>query len=374
MCNVVCLQVPCVLFYRLIVWTFSCIFKTSNPAIVNMDRQFEFLLDRKGGWWQHYYQQRISVRDNFYIFLALRFKKGGHQELEQFLDRLTNLMTNEGQIPYEIIPSWYNGPVALYNSKRCDTPVVDANLQYIIMVHWLHKHNPKKASKLYLYCQRAWQWLDVNIVNDTLHEEIDASWETSRKHNGVLLLTNILMIKTIRCMELLSMYANDERKQRKFVKMHEQCVAKWLPEIYKTQEVLPRILAVHFGIAPRSFIQSFNESIHSVWIPCRLNGPIQQQTTLHSRIYGYNDQHDSVVWPWIGMLWILVLNSKGFKELANAWWVSYIEFHRPETIYDMYSQETKLPLRRAFLKGQPCHTLSIAMQIIVQKQLTKQTV
>ena len=74
------------------------------------------------------------------------------------------------------------------------------------------------------------------------------------------------------------------------------------------------------------------------------------------------------------MLWILVLKSKGFNEIANSWWISYIEFHRPETIFDMYSVETKLPLRRAFLKAQPCHTLSLAMQIIVQKYLAKQTV
>lgn len=372
MCD--CLRVPFILFYRFIIWFCFCFFKTTNPTYVNIERQFEFLLDRKGGWWQHYYQQRISVRDNFYIFLALRFQNGGQEELEQFVNRLTTSMTNDGQIPYEIVPSWYQGPVARYNSKICHTPVIDANLQYIIMVFWLHEHTPKAAEKLYLHCQRAWQWLDVHIVNDTLHEEIDASWETSRKHNGVLLLSNILMIKAIRCMELLCMYANDKQKQRKFEKMHEKCVTKWLPEIYKTQEVLPRILAVQFGIAPRSFIQSFNQSIHHVWIPCRLNGPIKQETTTHSWVYGYQDQHDSIVWPWIGMLWILVLNSKGFNELANAWWISYIEFHHPETIYDMYSPKTKLPLRRAFLKAQPCHTLSLAMQIIVHKHLAKQTV
>lgn len=369
-----CFMIPFVLLYRFMVWACFCLFKTSNPSVASIERQFEFLLDRRGGWWQHYYQQRISVRDNFYIFLALRFKHGGYQELEKFIDRLTKLMNNDGQVPCDIIHSWYHGPVAVYRSKRCNTPVIDANLQYIIMVYWLHEYKPTKAAKLYLYCQRAWQWLDVNIVKDTIHEEMDASWETSRKHSGVLLLTNIIMIKAIRCMELLSMYANDERKRRKFVKIHEQCIVKWMPEIYKTQEVLPRILAVHFGIAPRSFIQSFNQSIHSVWIPCRLEGPIKHQTTIHSWIYGYEDQHDSVIWPWIGMLWILVLNSKGFNELANSWWISYIEFHRPETIYDMYSQETKLPLRRAFLKGQPCHTLSLAMQIIVHKHLAKQTV
>ena len=369
-----CVRVPFVLFYRFVIWSCLCLFNARNPAVVNIDRQFEFLIDIKGGWWQNYYQQRISVRDNFYIFLALRFKNGGHQELEKFVDRLTNLMTNDGQIPYEILPSWYHGHTAVYNSIRCNTPVIDANLQYIIMVCWLYEHNPKKAMTLYLHCQRAWQWLDVNIINDTFHEEIDASWETSRKHNGMLLLTNILMIKTIRCMELLSMHSNDERKRRKFVKMYEKCVAKWLPEVYKTQEVLPRILAVQFGISPRSFIQSFNQSIHYVWIPCRLEGPIKQETTTHSWIYGYEDKHDTVVWPWIGMLWILVLKSKGFDELANSWWISYIEFHRPETIFDMYSADTKLPLRRAFLKAQPCHTLSLAMQIIVHKYSAKQTV
>jgi hypothetical protein len=178
------------------------------------------------------------------------------------------------------------------------------------------------------------------------------------------------MIQTIRCMELLSLFAKDDRKQRKFKKLHDRCMSTWIPEIYKTQEVLPRILAVTFGIVPRSFIKSFNQEIQSMWIPTRLKGPLQQKTTFDSWIYGYSDEHDTVIWPWVGMLWMLVLKHRQMDDIANGWWISYIEFHNPETLYDMYSPITKLPLRRAFLKAQPCHSLTIAMQIIVRKCLT----
>lgn len=368
------LRTPFVLFYRLVVWACYCVFKTHNPSISNVDVQFECLVDRRGGWWENYYQQRVSTRENFYIFLTLRFTKGGQQELEKFVHRLTQAMSNDGQVPHEFKASWYSGQTAQYTSRRRGVPVIDANMQFIIMVYWLYEHRPEKVGQYFLHCQRAWQWLDVNIVSETLHEEIDASWETSRHHNGVLLLSNVLMIHTVRCMELLSMFAKDNRKQQQFKLMYDRCVSTWMPEIYKTQEVLPRILAVHFGIAPRSFIQSFNQCIQTPWIPCRLDGPIAQQSTTHSWVYGYHDQHDTVVWPWVGMLWILILHARGFQDLAKSWWISYIEFHRPDTLYDVYSPETKLPLRRAFLRAQPCHALSIATQIIVRKRLGKETV
>jgi len=58
-------------------------------------------MDSKGGWWQNYHQQRVSTRDNFYIFLTLRFTKGGQQELEKFVQRLARSMSNDGQVPYE---------------------------------------------------------------------------------------------------------------------------------------------------------------------------------------------------------------------------------------------------------------------------------
>jgi len=332
--------------------------------------QFECLMDNQGGWWQNYHRQGISTRDNFYILMALRFKSGGHQQLEKFVWRLAKAMSNDGQVPYEFRPGWYSDNVARYFSKRHNVRVIDANMQFIIMVYWLYEHNEDKVNELYLYCQRAWQWLDRHIVSETLHEEIGASWETSRKHDGVLLLSNVLMIQTIRCMELLSLFAKDDRKQRKFKKLHDRCMSTWIPEIYKTQEVLPRILAVTFGIVPRSFIKSFNQEIQSMWIPTRLKGPLQQKTTFDSWIYGYSDEHDTVIWPWVGMLWMLVLKHRQMDDIANGWWISYIEFHNPETLYDMYSPITKLPLRRAFLKAQPCHSLTIAMQIIVRKCLT----
>lgn len=363
------LQVPFILIYRFLVWGCFCLFTVRNPSHLSVEMQFDTAYNRKGGWWRDYWQLYISTRDTFYILMALRFKKCGAKELSIFVQRLAAAMTNDGQIPYAFHNSWYHGEIPMY--EKNGVRVIDANMQFIILTLWLYEYEPKTVQKLYLHCQRAWQWLDICIANDKLYEQVGGSWEDSRYHKGTLLLSNVVLIETIRCMELLHMYQHDGRRQKSFQLMHERCLTTWIPEIYKTQEVLPRILAVHFGMVPRTFIKSFNQELQCVWIPCRTEGPIENVPTTSAWVHGSCDKHDTVVWPWIGMLWMMVLHKRMMVDISHSWWISYIEFHNPATLYDMYSPESGHPLRRAFLKAQPCHSLTIAMQIITKEHFKK---
>lgn len=358
---------PFILCYRCIVCFFPQCFKQRETAIDDFDACLAELQKYSGGWFRDNRCRYVSVRDTFYIYL-IQSNRCTTNKLEQFLHKLVRNMSNNGHVPWCFKEHWLGDERALYNNER--VPVVDANMQFIIMAQWLYEIDSKQAHFLYLYVQRAWQWLAISIANDTLYEKVGASWETSRQHNGVLLLSNVLMIQTLRSMELIHMYEKNIRQQQLFVKMHERAVSTWTPEIYKTQETLPRILAVHFNIVPRTFIKSFNQEIQSVWIPCRVEGPIKNTATTTAWVRGYADQHDTVIWPWIGFLWILVLHKNDMRDIAASWWTSYMEFHKPDNLYDIYDQETGKPVRRAFLQGHTSHALTIATWLAVRDKIS----
>jgi len=356
---------PFVLWYRCMVWLCPECFKQRGQHIDDFELCLQDLQAHSGGWFRDNRFLHISVRDTFYIYLVQKmqstFDKKG---LGTFVHKLSRSMANNGHVPWCFRHQWLGDDIPMY--KHDNVSVIDANMQFIMMVCWLYEQDFNSASPLYLYCQRAWQWLDINISNDTLHEDVGASWETSRQHNGTLLLSNVLMVQTLRSMELIHMYEKNKRQQNDFVKLHERAISTWVPEIYKTQETLPRILAVYFNIVPSSFIKSFNQEIQSVWIPCRVVGPIRNVPTSKAWLRGYADQHDTIIWPWIGFLWILVLKHRLQHDTASSWWTSYMEFHAPRNLYDMYDQNTGSPVTRAFLKGRECHALTIATWLAVQ--------
>lgn len=356
------LCVPAILLYRCIVAICCFCFKQRDYDVPSFPKCLDNLKHPSGGWHRDNRRHTVSVRDSFYIFLIDKMENNiDSRHLARFLDKLKNSMTNDGQVAWSFVQNWFLDETPVY--KNHDTHVIDANMYFIIMTWWLYDGNPDKAHSLYLYCQRAWQWLDIHIANDTVFESIGASWEDSRKHKGTLLLSNVQMIHTIRSMELIHIIEKDARKSEQFKQRHERAMSTWVPEIYKTQETLPRILAVYFNIVPKTFIKSFNQEIHSAWIPCRVRGPIENTCTTEAWVYGYADKHDSLVWPWIGFLWILVLNKHNERDIAKAWWTSYMDFHEPHNLYDIYNPDTNRPVRRAFLKGHAEHALTIAAWI-----------
>jgi len=355
-----CILFPFILFYRCIVAVCCCCFKQRDRPVENIEQCLDELKSSTGGWFRDSRRTHVSIRDTFYIFMV----QHACDELDTdhvfaLLQHMSQNMTNEGQVPWCFTRHWFGDEMAVY--KNLNKTVVDANMQFIIMVWWLYHRDYEKVRSLYLHCRRAWQWLDIQVANDTVYEPVGGgSWEDSRQHKGVLLLTNVMYIHTIRSMELLHTAEHEERKVVQFRKRHERAVSTWMPEIYKTQETLPRILAVHFGIVPESFVKSFNQEIQSAWIPCRVAGPVPNIPTYEAWVCGYPDKHDTLIWPWIGFLWIIVLHRKKEHELANAWWTSYLNFHKPKNLYDIYSPDSCKPVRRAFLKGHANHALTIA--------------
>ena len=357
------LLVPFVCCLRAFVHVCTCLFK-HRPVVWPLHTQYEKSHCVRGGWYTDNTRGEVSTRDSFYTAMGLtwRSQTDAKARLSALCTRLSDHMLNSGQVPCAFRRTWFDAGAPIYVSDRLSTAVIDANLQYIILAWWLYSASDTLDQKQYLACQRAWEWVERYRLQDAILELEDASWETTRAGGGALLLTNVLATQAIRCMELLAIVRHDPHNADRFQKLHGRFLSKWVTEIYKTQQTLPKILAIAWGMVPKPFIDSFQEQIHQPWMPLWTDGPLNMKTTTHAWIYGQSDIHTTVVWPWVGFLWICVLVDHHKYDLAKTWWASYLEFHRPHTLYDMYTTDGK-PIRRAFVRAKPAHTLTLGMQI-----------
>jgi len=358
--------VPCIFVFRCMVAISPCCFKHRVTSSEPFDVQLQSNRKRDGGYFTNYYRTRITTRDTFYTLFGLNMRNKGLDNMIKYVERLAKHMTASGQVPAGFRTSWLDEhPFYTFQT----VPIVDANIFFLIMVWWCYEHHEERAKKLFLHSQRAWHWIDTYISMHTMHEPIGASWECTRKHGGSTLLTNVLLIQAIRSMEMQYCVNKDTHNQQLFVKKHKAFLSKWVPDIYKTQETLPRILAIYWNMVPREFIDSFNQELQSTHVPLRTAGPVRDATTFEAWVYGQSDLHTTVVWPWVGFLWICVLADRHKRDIAQSWWTAYIEFHHARTLYSIYSQETGLPIRRAFVKAMPAHSVTLSMHLAAHQYI-----
>ena len=373
-CYDTCL-IPFILIYRCFISCCCCCSNYRQKFYSTVSEQLESRRSYRGGWYENIHRDFVNTRDTFLILTAL-YNTNDENTTDhewKFLQRLNKHMTNFGQIPWGFYTHWYNGEVPVYENNG--VKVVDANAQFIIMLCRYYKkqeydistttdrQHGREMNQLWLSAQRAWEWLQNYIHQDVFIEPIGASWAHSITHNGNVLLTNIYIIQAIRSMELLACFNRNENQMIKFQKKHQKFMARVVPEIYKTQETLPRILAIHWNMVSTNFIPSFNAQLTEPYVPLTVRGPTEHKTTWASYIRGNGDQFTKIVWPWVGLFWIVVLAEKNKVNEVRGWWTAYMEYHKPDTIYDMYSPHTFKPINRAFLKASPMHSLSLAMQI-----------
>lgn len=364
-----CMSILPILIQRLIVWGAPCIFKHQTHYKSSLEGQLTSSRARRGGWWSGPAKDCIDTRETFFVFLGFVHRKKSTQELRQFVNRLAEDMNRKGQVPAKYIAHWWQGERPYYRSEIKKRPVVDSNMYFIILIWILHEADPGSIRELYLPTQRAFKWLEKHIAEDTFYEPIDSSWETTRAHQGHLLLTNVLMTKTIHSMELIALINNDSRMKDKCIKMHKKFVQKWQPELYRTQEVLPRILAVYWNIVPPAFLMSFNQELNTIFIPLRTEGPISLSTTFRAKIRGRDDMHTDIIWPFVGFLWIITLASRMKHEQANQWWANYMEFQAPRTLHNMYCPHTGKPIRRSFLRSEAKHAATLSLFLAAKHAL-----
>ena len=352
------LKLPFVLAYRGLV---SCLPSLSSTSArdIPFDVQLSANRHRKGGWYTDKTNKHMLTRETFYTLMAFRFCKREVEYVGEYVSFLSTHMSTDGQIPWKFTESWSGSVVPHYSING--NPVVDANAQFIIMVSWLHEYNTKVVQQLYLNTRRAHEWLQTFMQKDMFLEPPDSSWETTRQYDkGYVLTTNVLVCHSIRAMELVCMVVRENTQQKHMEILHTRVKAKLQEQLFTTQEVLPRILGVYWNILPAHFWRSFNQELKYP-IPLLTSGPLSYPTTWSSWMYGQDDQHTTLIYPWIGFFWIALLTKRYQYETADTWWTLYEDFHSANTIYDMYTPENMTPVRRAFVQSQPSHSLSLAM-------------
>lgn len=358
-----CIRVPLVFFFRCVVYYLPCLFKHRVEIKVSLSDQLRQNYSRRGGFHTNYYRTEISTRDTFYALLGLFMKRRGTEEALKIFQRLSRDMTADGQVPSAYVFTW-SGDKPVY--KKESVPIVDANMYYIILAWKCYDSFPKEIEHGYLHCQRAYRWLETFVFKDTLHEPVGASWQNTIKHDGPVLLSNVLHIQTIRSMECLACVLKDSRQQELFIAKHKQALSKWVPEIYKTQETLPRILSIHWNMVRTDFIQSFDQELQCPLVPLRTAGPVKDETTWSAWVYGRQDLHTTIVWPWVGYLYMCVLCSQRRTSLAQKWWAKYTKFNHHQTLFDIYDKDTHFPIRRAFLKSMPSDSKTLSLRLAAQ--------
>ncbi len=362
-----CICIPFIYIFRCIVAYLPCCFKHGKIKQEPFDIQLQCARSKKGGWFDNYHQNFINTRDTFYTLLGLRMRNRGLKETIQFVQKLSDHMNASGQIPYTFQNGWYE-LTPLY--KKNNIPIIDANIFFIIMAWWAIEMDHHAVKNMFLQAQRAYAWLETYICQHKIYEPVGSSWTYTYKHTGYNVLTNVLMTQAIRSMELISCVLNEKRHQDIFVKKHNKYIANLTPNLYQTPDTLSRMLALYWNILPSNFIESFDQQLcNMAYIPIRTEGPIPCPVSFESKIYGYNDLHLTIVWPFLGFLWVSILCKKSKKHLAEKWWESYIEFHHRSTLYNIYSKETGLPIRRAFLKAKPCHAMTLSLHMAAHQAL-----
>jgi hypothetical protein len=350
---------PFLLIYRA---TVACIPRSLTFRHTVQSDPFDVQLSnsryKNGGWYTSPSSKYISTRETFFIVMALRLQNRDIEYAAEYVVLLSKYMSSEGQVPWRFSESWSGNIVADYDNNG--VPVVDANAQFIIMVSWLYESKPALLKKLYLHTRRAFEWLETFVKEDSFYEPPGASWESSRKHDGYLLTSNVFFCQTIRALELICINQRDTVQQNELADYHTRFKTKIQTELYTTQEVLPRILAVYWNIVPGNFWRSFNQELHYP-IPLILSGPVAPETTWEAWMYGIDDQHTTLIYPWLGFLWIALLCQRHQTETASDWWKLYDEFHSKMSLYDIYSPDNLLPICRAFVKSQESHSLTLAM-------------
>mgnify|MGYP006096238709 CR=1 FL=1 len=361
-------ELPFVLAYRGLVSCLPNSFATVRG--IPFDVQLSSNRHKRGGWYTDGGKHGVLTRETFYTLMAFNFCKRDLEYVVEYVTYLSSHMSADGQIPWKFTESWSGSVVPHYTCNN--SPVVDANAQFIIMVSWLHENSPQLVQKLYLNARRAHEWLQTFMKEYMFLEPPNSSWETTRQYDdGYVLTTNVLACHSIRAMELICMVVREHTQQKNMLQLHTRVKSKLQEKLFTTQEVLPRILGVYWNILPPNFWRSFNQELKYP-IPLLTSGPLVYPTTWDSWMYGCSDQHTTLIYPWIGFLWITLLTKRYQYEIAATWWELYSEFQSESTIYDMYSPETMTPVCRAFVKSQPSHSLSLAMyQAAAQGLLTQ---
>jgi hypothetical protein len=326
--------------------------------------EYQLISNQKfGGYFIGANHKKISTRENFFTFIGLR--AAGENVSVEYVELLAEFMSASNQIPAYFTENIW-GSVKIPHYKQNGYEIVDSNAIFLILLEWLSESHSQTAQALFVTAQRCMQYLEQFIKDDVFFEPEFGSWENTRKPgNNSGLTTSVLVCHAIRSLEMLAMKTGNKTIQKKCVEKHTRFVKKLRVKIFQTQETIPRMLAIYFNMMPVSFWRSFDQEL-SLTIPLITPGPIQYPSTWESWIYGVDDQHTTILYPWITYFWIGILGKKGKFEMAKEYFKDLEVLHLEPTLFSAYESETLSPVSRAFLNSDPSHSITLAMYLFAR--------
>ena len=378
-----CLLSPIIILYRSIVNTCTCTkkyVKIEESIETQLSRNYDDLGGYNAGTCQY---DNVWTRDSFFAFfnphVQTRFKK-------KFVDRLRENMKTNGHVPFTFWSTYYipailcgcivkrRKPTASFFDEKLGTTVLDANSQYIILVHdvynsisdnyekqrWIIKHESN--------LNQAMEFLDAHVNRKGLIEEGPfANWEDSLMFRGAVPYTNLLWLEaTKRLLELnqnktlfLKNIDFKYRKNNVFRLLgaisNPDTVTASLCVLWYPEELVSNVL---FALLYNKFRKR-----KRFGIPNRLQRLPKNMVFYPLRVIGQGKYHNGWLWSWVGLLWAVALYKKGkIGEAKTVFNMFKKKVDKYGTVFEVYDKHG-LPINRVLYKSEDSFSEGLGMYL-----------
>ena len=380
-------------FLRFVFWLKS-FFTSTAPLLKNMTMSLEEQLTRnyrdEGGYAAGYgHYDSVWTRDSFFALLAPVSQK--EERLRKLVNRLRKDANKEHQVPFTYaevayIPSIIlgrkvlrsGGAKARYYDEKLGQPVLDANAQYIIMLHeafllnnnveWLRTHATQVDLSLSWYEQFVSSKSDGMIDAELPH----AGWEDSLLHTGTVAYTNFFYLEALKRADLIREALD---MPTKWVSQIAALHPKIMNLVRDQRDTVTMSVAALWTKDPevtewmRSMVQDYPKDTLT---PNRWPIAPLSHELLVFRLIGQEGYHRTFRWSWVGCLWAVALQHRGLVKEARTVFSRYEAlFARYGTVHEVYDPETSTPVSRTFYQSEPCFSEGMGTFLLAKKRLSK---
>ena len=258
--------------------------------------------------------------------------------------------------------------------------VMDANSQYIILVHdvWKHLLERRESNMALKWLVKHERSLYRAIIfydrfRDPLIQELPfANWEDSLLLHGIVPYTNILWLEASK--RFGEMKGRLEIPQYKLdYEAREKLVFDFLATFNNLDTVTVSLLTLWFGekIECRNHLHRLCRNYTSIeWgVPNRSKLLSSKEVFLPLRVIGQGKYHNGWFWSWVAMLWCLALLEAHFiQEAKRVYQMFERVVERDGTIYEVYDKSGR-PIEKALYSSEPRFSEGMGLFLMCKEKI-----
>ncbi len=358
----------------------------------NLEDQLRNNLSIKGGYKAgvgHY--ANVWTRDSFFALFA----RNTTESIQVKTDLANRLQNNikKGIVPFTFHEIMYipavlcglkcksNKPKPCYTDEKLCQQVMDANSQYIILVHqvwknikskseakadkWLSRHEKTLEDALRFYDSNRGS---IHVYDDHKHhlvfEKPFANWEDSLLLEGNVPYTNVLWLEASKRFSEMQNYMKEKRYHFSYA-YREKLVFSYLDSVKNLDTVTTSLLVLWFiyrDVSKRNFLRLNSKYRNIKWgVPNRERKLGNSMVFLPFFVIGQEKYHNGWYWSWVGLLWCLALHKMRFHQESKRVFEMFDRVvERDGTVYEVYD-ENSLPITKACYSSEPCFSEGLGM-------------